>query len=395
MPLNVVMPALEMAQETGKILAWLKKEGEPVAKGEPLLEIETDKAVVEVEAQGDGILAGVCAVVGAVVPVGETIAWLLKPGEAVPAEAAKNQSGRSAVSSASGGAEERVAATTSTSASAINISPKARRLASEKGVDPARVRGSGPGGEILAADILAAAEAASASAAAPDGGAALNAVARLMAERTTQSWTTVPHFFVTREVDAGPLVEWHRQLRAAGEASGAGRLTITDLLIVFVASTLRKHPRLNSSWTGQGIAIHADVNIGVAMAVEGGVVAAVIHQADTMSLGEIGAARGELADRARSGKLRPSDIAGGTFTISNLGMHGVDSFTAILVPPQAGILAVGRIADRVAVVKGKPAVRPMLTLTLSCDHRVVDGAAAAQFMKDLAESIAEPPRRAK
>jgi pyruvate dehydrogenase E2 component (dihydrolipoamide acetyltransferase) len=205
----------------------------------------------------------------------------------------------------------------------------------------------------------------------------------------------VPQFFVTREVGAGPLVEWHRQLRAAGEAGGAARLTITDLLIVFVARTLRNHPRLNSSWTGQGIDVHADVNIGVAMAVEGGVVLAVIHKADAMSLGEIGAARGELAERARSGKLRPADIAGGTFTISNLGMYGVDSFTAIIVPPQAGILAAGRIADRVVVAQGRPAVRPMLTLTLSCDHRAVDGAEAAQFMKDLAEAIAEPPRRVK
>src|SRR5579864_8684546 len=149
MPLNVVMPALEMAQETGKILAWLKREGEPVAKGELLLEIETDKAVVEIEAPGDGVLAGVRAGVGATVPVGETIAWLLKPGEVVPAEAAKNQSGRSAVSPAGGRAVTRAAAAASSSASAVKISPKARRLAGEKGVDPARVRGSGPGGEVL------------------------------------------------------------------------------------------------------------------------------------------------------------------------------------------------------------------------------------------------------
>ena len=393
MALNVVMPALEMAQETGKILAWLKKEGEPVAKGEPLLEIETDKAVVEIEAPGDGILAGVRAGVGAVVPVGETIAWLVQPGETPPAEAAKNQSGRSAVSRyecASGrGAGCRPVAR------GAKISPKARRLAGEKGVDPGRVRGSGPGGEVLAADILAAAEASPAGAPATAAGTGkhLSAVARLMAERTTQSWTTAPHFFVTREVDARGLVELHRELRANGDSAGNGpKATITDLLILLVARTLRKHPRLNSSWTDQGIELHAEVNVSVAMAVDEGVVAAVIHKADTMGLGEISVARAELAERAQSGRLRPSDIAGGTFTISNLGMYGVDSFTAIIVPPQSAILAVGRIADRVVAEEGRAAVRPMLSLTLSCDHRAVDGAGAAQFMNGLAEAI-EAPRK--
>jgi pyruvate dehydrogenase E2 component (dihydrolipoamide acetyltransferase) len=174
------------------------------------------------------------------------------------------------------------------------------------------------------------------------------------------------------------------------EKSHGLKLTHTDLLAALVARVLRKHPRMNSSWTGEGVRGHAGINIGLAMAVDDGVVAPVIRNADLAALGEIAVQRRDLAERARSGKLRPTDIAGGTFTISNLGMFGVDAFTAIIIPPQAAILAVGAIADRVVALEGRPGVRPMMTLTLSSDHRVVDGARAAEFMRDLAEAITHP-----
>jgi pyruvate dehydrogenase E2 component (dihydrolipoamide acetyltransferase) len=255
-------------------------------------------------------------------------------------------------------------------------------------VNLGEVRGSGPGGEILASDILAAAESKpAASSAEVDSG---SAISRLMAERTTQSWTTVPHFFVVREVDAGALNEARQQFGPGIERSREVKLTHSDLLVALVARVLQRHPRMNASWTGEGVRTNADINIGLAMAVDVGVVAPVIRNADKVELGEIAVQRRELAERARSGKLRPADISSGTFTISNLGMFGVDAFTAIIIPPQAAILAVGRIADRVVPVEGHPGIRPIMTLTLSSDHRAVDGARAAEFLRDLAAAIENP-----
>jgi len=400
MAISVVMPALEMAQETGKLISWLKKEGESVTKGEPLLEVETDKAVMEIESPGDGVLAGVKVQAGTEVPVGRTIAWIVSPGEAAPADEIAAASGRkttvpalSAAPAPSAAASASQLATPAQSpAQSIKISPKARRLAGERGVNLADVRGSGPGGEILSSDILTAAESQAVASPAPVNSG--SPVSRLMAERTTQSWTTIPHFFVMREVDAGALNEARQKLGPEIEESHGVKLTHTDLLAALVARVLMKHSRMNASWTGEGVRNNAEINIGLAMAVDDGVVAPVIHNAHQTVLGEIAVQRRDLAERARGGKLRPADIAGGTFTISNLGMFGVDAFTAIIIPPQAAILAVGRIADRVVPVgagsDARPGVRPMMTLTLSSDHRVVDGARAAEFLRDLVDSIENP-----
>jgi pyruvate dehydrogenase E2 component (dihydrolipoamide acetyltransferase) len=390
MAISVVMPALEMAQETGKLLAWRKKEGERVTKGEPLLEIETDKAVVEVEAPGDGVLAGVTADVGAVIPVGETIAWLVAPGEKPPAKAVT----AAPAARASSGMERSAVTASQTSSqsatSAPQISPKARRLAKELGVDITRLRGSGPDGTITTEDVQTFSDAKSTSA--PAGAEPLSQIARLMAERTARSWTSVPHFFLVLDVDAGGLVDTSKKLGPEIEKTHGARLTITDLLVALVAKVLVKHPRMNSSWAGEGIRSNPDINISVAMAVKDGVVGAVIHKANATQLGEISVQRRDLTDRARAGRLRPSDISGGTFTISNLGMYKVDAFSAIITPPQAAILAVGSISDRVVPVDGKPGIRPMMTMTLSSDHRVVDGAKAAEFLSELAEAIREPEK---
>jgi pyruvate dehydrogenase E2 component (dihydrolipoamide acetyltransferase) len=405
MAISVVMPALEMAQETGKLVSWMKKEGEPVKKGEMLLEVETDKAVVEVEAQGDGILGGVTAKVGDVVPVGQTIAWLLKPGEAVPAPTGATQTGRTGAAAGPAAATTAVpAAAEPVSVAGARISPKARKLAREHGVDIATIKGSGPGGEILADDIMKAA-AGSAPAApslqarpaspapqappASSGPAdAVSSIGRIMAERTTQSWTTVPHFFVARDVDASALNRARQALIPGIERSHGVKVTHTDLLVAAVARALRTHPRMNGSWSNGAVTLNRDVNVALAMAVENAVVTAVIPKADTAALGDIAKRRKELAERARSGKLQPADITGATFTISNLGMFSVDAFTAIIVPPQAGILAVGAIADRVVAVDGMIGVRPMMTLTLSSDHRLIDGARAAAFLNDVVTALA-------
>lgn len=395
MAISVVMPALEMAQENGKLLAWKKKEGDHVAKGEPLLEVETDKAVVEVESPGEGILAGISAGVGAEVPVGQTIAWLVKPGEQPPAHPAPSGVSRRASSGKhSAGAGVAQAAMSAPSATP-QISPKARRLAKELGVEINGLRGTGPDGVITAEDVQARASRAKPSAspvATAAEAAPLSPVARIMAEKTAHSWTSVPHFFLSRDVDCTELLKKQAELAPAVERTPGLKLTVTDLLLLLAARVLDKHPKINSSWTGDNIHRNSEVNISLAIAVEDGVVGAVIHRASTLTLPEISTQRRDLAERARANKLRPSDIAGGTFTISNLGMFGVDSFQAIITPPQAAILAVGAIADRVVAVGGKPEVRPMLNMTLSTDHRVADGARAAEFLRDLANAISEPAR---
>jgi pyruvate dehydrogenase E2 component (dihydrolipoyllysine-residue acetyltransferase) len=388
MAISVVMPALEMAQETGRLIAWRKREGESVAKGETLLEVETDKAVMEIEAPGDGILAGVRVREGSEVPVGQTIAWIVRPGEAPPKEVSPSEIGGRTMTSpllpVSPGPTNREQPAGATP----EISPKARRLAREHGVDLGRLHGSGPGGRILAEDILAARAAQTTPV--PAGEENLSPVGRLMAERTTRSWTTVPHFYLVRDVDAGALLQARTKMAPAIEKTHGIRPTLTDLLTALVARVLRRHPRVNASWNGNRIRLNHDVNIAIAVAVDAGVVAAVIHNADRSDVAAIGRQRQQLAERARAGRLRTADVAGATFTISNLGMYNVDAFSAIITPPQAATLAVGQIADRVVPVEGQPGIRPMMTMTLSADHRVADGAKAAAFLNDLAQAIQEP-----
>ena len=393
MAVSVVMPALEMAQETGKLLAWFKKEGDSVKKGEPLLEIETDKVTVEVEAPADGVLAALKAREGTDVPVGQTIAWIVAPGETPPAESAPTVTGR-AMSASVG--QVSALPTPPPEPARIRASPKARRMAQDLGVDLSKIRGTGPDGAITGDDVQAAATrpisspAIPAAAAAPAPAASLSNIARLMAERTTQSWTTAPHFFLVREIDASPLQAARTYLGPVVERDHKVKLTHTDLLVALVARIVARHPKFNASWTGSAIQLHPEVNISLAAAVKDGVVSVVIPKADTATIGAIAARRHDLSERARAGHLRPPDVTGGTFTISNLGMFEVDAFTAIITPPQAAVLAVGAITDRVVPVDGKPAIRPMMTLTLSSDHRVVDGAQAALFLKDVIGALREP-----
>ena len=383
MAVSIVMPALEMAQETGKIISWLKKEGDSITKGDALAEIETDKVVLELEASADGVLAGVKAAPGDVVQVGKTIAWIVAPGEKPPVEAESSAPAARTMTAASPSPSIAPAAPPAPKVEA-KVSPKARRMAQELGVDLSNVVGTGPGGTISGDDVQRAAEWQKAAPPAPPDvtpapPAALSSIARLMAERTTQSWTTAPHFFLVREIDASGLV-------AAREKHGKA-ITHTDLLVALVARTLVNHPKMNASWTGSAIQLNPNVNISIAIAVKDGVVGAVIPNADRATLSDISKKRQDLAERARAGRLHPPDVTGGTFTISNLGMFGIDAFSAIITPPQAAVLAVGRIADRVVPVNGLIGIRPILTMTLSSDHRVVDGAQAAAFLKDVAEAL--------
>ena len=434
---EVIMPALGMAQDEGVLLRWLKKEGEMVEAGEPLMEVATDKVDVQVEAPASGLLTGVTAQEGDEIPVGQVIGFIAAPGEELstrPATASPSGEGADASEAAvSGSAEGRVPSPVAARMAAEHgidlagvaasggriskedvaahirsarpggrtpASSKARRLAQERGIDLATLVGNGPQGAVLAADVPLAAQvqAESPLLPAPDRVPALSPTEQtpvsrmwqIMAQRLTESWTSVPHFYLVREVHAGRLKSWRGLL--AGDAADRPRITYTDMLTKLAALALARFPRLNGGWHDGALVTNPDINIGLAMAVEDGLLVPVVHNADRLQVEEISARRMELVARANNAGLRADDFAGGTFTISNLGMYGVDAFNAIVNPPQAAILAVGRIADRVVAVDGQPAVRPMLTLTLSCDHRAVDGVGAAQFLDALVGMIEEPLR---
>ncbi|SRR5712692_394593 len=359
------MPALGMAQETGKLVRWLKHEGDQVSKGEALMEVETDKATVEVESPGSGTLSAITAAEGDDVAVGHAIAVILGPGESVPAPRRVETAPSLARSSAPPVAPMPQHMPQSARSSA---SPKARRLAEGRGVDISRVAGTGPGGAVLEEDVLQASSVARAP--------AESALWRAMAENVARSWREAPHFFVMREIDATRLVEVRGR--------HGNEVTYTDLLVKAVATALTGHPRMNG-WANE-------INVGLAVALPDGLIVPVIHSADRLSVDETAARRRELLDRVRARKLRSTDLSGGTFTLSNLGMYEIDAFTAILTEGQAGILAVGRITDRVVAHQGAPAVRPTMLMSLSCDHRRIDGARAAEFVQTLAALLEKSGR---
>jgi pyruvate dehydrogenase E2 component (dihydrolipoyllysine-residue acetyltransferase) len=376
-PTEVIMPALGLAQETGKVLRWLKAEGESVAKGEPLLEVETDKVTVEVEAPAEGILGGLRAGEGDDVPVGQAVAFVLAPGESAPEPAAVSGAPRATEAEP---AEASAEPKPGPKARRRLASPKARRLAREHGIELDSVTGSGPHGSVLAADL---------EGANGDGATTLEAgpVWQRMAERVARSWQTVPHFFLLREVDAGGLQAWRETAR---RRPGCEALTHSDLLIRICAAALREHPRVNATWRDGSVVAQDEINVGLAVATDEALVVPVIHGADSLDLPALATRRAQLVEAARAGRLAPADVQGGTFTVSNLGMYGVDAFLPVVNAPQAAILAVGRIADRVVAADGAPAVRPVMTLSLSFDHRVVDGARGAQFLDTLAALVEEP-----
>jgi pyruvate dehydrogenase E2 component (dihydrolipoamide acetyltransferase) len=275
----------------------------------------------------------------------------------------------------------------------VLASPKARRLANERGLDLKSISGTGPDGAVLAIDLPVESSSPGGRRAGDEGEfpaegetLTISRVWRLMVERLSQAWVTIPHFYLMREVNASRLVAWREKI----QINSAEKITYTDLLVRLTAVVLRKYSRLNASWQNENIVLNPDINIGLAVAVDDGLLVPVIHRADEMNLSQLASRRSEIVTRAKSNKLSLDDLSGGTLTISNLGMYGVDAFNAIVNPPQAAILAVSRITDRVVPVNGQPAVQPMLTLSLSCDHRVVDGARGAEFLQALADLIQEP-----
>jgi len=377
MATDVIMPALGMAQTTGIVVQWLKQAGEDITKGEPLLEVETDKAVVEVEAPASGTLSSISAEAGAEVPVGTVIAVILGAGE--KAGSAAHALAKAPAEETRPAGQRAVAKTPRPVESEARLkaaSPLARRLASEGGMDLTAVAGTGPDGAVQAADLPRAAVGAS--------DLEVGRTWRIMAERTAEAWAA-PHFYLRREVMAEPLLSVRTGLAEKGE-----KVTVTDLLVRLSALTLKGHPHLCSSWRQGRLVKSSRISIGVAVASEDGLTVPVLPDADRKSLAEIASWREGAVERARSHRLSPSDLEGGVFTISNLGMHGVDAFTAIINGGQASILAVGRIAERPVARDGKVFAAQTMIVTLGCDHRAVDGARGALFLKDLVAALEEP-----
>lgn len=387
MATEVIMPALSPAQETGILIEWFKEEGDLIEKGEPLMEVETDKANVEVEATTTGILANITVNLGDEIPVGKVIALILADGESVPESKKEYSSSETKVS------EEDTAQLQTTISNPLDpsanlptnkivASPKVRQYAKIEGIDLSFIKGSGPNGVILMEDVLVN----QSSTETEENDIPTSKGWRLMADRLTESWSSAPHFNLVRHLDVSNLVTYKKQV----QEKNSNRLTYTDLLIKLVSITLKEHPRINASWIDNKIVKNSEINVGLAVDFDGGLIVPVIHKTDELSLGEITNRRKDLITRTQAGKLRSGDMDRGTFTISNLGMFDVDSFNAIINPPQAAILAVGRIVDKVVPVDGLPAVRPILTLNLSFDHRVVDGVRGAEFLKTLSNLIENP-----
>ena len=386
MATEVIMPALSPAQETGILIEWFKEEGDLIEKGEPLMEVETDKANVEVEATTTGILANITVNLGDEIPVGKVIALILADGESAPESNKENSSTESKVSEDTAQLQTTISNPLDQSANLptnkIVTSPKVRQYATKKGIDLSFIKGSGPNGVILMEDVLVN----QSSTDVEENDIPTSKGWRLMADRLTESWSSAPHFNLVRHLDVSNLVTYKKQV----QEKNSNRLTYTDLLIKLVSITLKEHPRINASWIDNKIVKNSEINVGLAVDFDGGLIVPVIHKTDELSLGEITNRRKDLITRTQAGKLRSGDLDRGTFTISNLGMFDVDSFNAIINPPQAAILAVGRIVDKVVPVDGLPAVRPILTLNLSFDHRVVDGVRGAKFLKTLSNLIENP-----
>ncbi|HST17972.1 MAG TPA: dihydrolipoamide acetyltransferase family protein [Gaiellaceae bacterium] len=393
---EVKLPRLGQGMESGTVTRWLKSEGDQVEKGEPLYEIDTDKVTQEVESDFAGVLLRIALAEGEA-PVGQTIAWIGEPGEEAPAEASKPAPVSEPVPGTEvPGTEVRpVPATASTSAAAnggrIKASPLARRLARERGIDLASLRGTGPEGRIVAEDVERGAVTAPAPAAAPVPvgeveSIPLTNIRKTIARRLTAAWQA-PVFQLTRSAD---MTRANELVAKARELHPDVRVTVTDLLAKVCAVALQRHRNVNVAYTEDALLRFPTANVGIAVAAPQGLVVPVLRSVERLSLAEVAGARAEVVDRARENKLTAQDLDGGTFTISNLGMYGIEQFVAVLNPPQAAILAVGATEDRAVVVDGEVVVRPMMTMTLTVDHRAVDGADGADFLRTVKQLLEEP-----
>jgi pyruvate dehydrogenase E2 component (dihydrolipoamide acetyltransferase) len=392
---EVILPRLGQGMESGTIVRWLKSEGEPVEKGEPLFELDTDKVTQEVEAEAAGVLLKIAIAEGEV-PVGQTVAFIGAEGEDVPevAAAAPQQEETTKREQPEVAHEPPQPAEVASGNGRIKASPLARRMARERGIELSGIRGTGPDGRIVAEDVeRAEAGGPTAPATMPARVPAdevervpLSNVRKTIARRLTEAWQ-IPVFQLQASADMTRVNALVARLR---ERDPDVRVTVTDVLTRVCAQALMRHREVNAEFTEDAILLHPSANVGLAVAAPQGLVVPVIRGAERLSLTEIAGVRADLVRRAREAKLRAADLEGGTFTISNLGMYAVESFTAVLNPPQAAIVAVGATEERVVPLDGETGVRPMVTLTVTFDHRAVDGAPAAAFLQTLKESLEDP-----
>ena len=427
MATEVKLPRLGQGMESGTIVKWLKSEGDKVEKGEALYELDTDKVTQEVEAEASGVLLKI-AISSGEVEVGKTIAVIGEQGEEVeaepeepagngsaarevaedaqeegspaPAREQERERGRRASAGDMGEQVSEVRQPSGDNGGRIKASPLARRIARERGIDLSAVAGTGPDGRVVAEDVerTSASGAPAPAASAPVGVSALplegveiqqlSSMRKTIARRLTEAWQA-PVFQLSVTVDMGRALELRKRLVELQD-DGAVKPTISDLLTKVSAAALMRHRAVNALYKGDAVELYPTANIGIAVAVPNGLVVPVIQGCERKSIAEIAAARALVVERARGGKLQQSDLDGGTFTISNLGMYGIERFIAVLNPPQAAILAVGSTEDRVVAVDGQPAVRPRMEITLTCDHRAVDGATGAEFLRDLKAFLEEP-----
>ncbi|MDA0765257.1 MAG: pyruvate dehydrogenase complex dihydrolipoamide acetyltransferase [Verrucomicrobia bacterium] len=427
MPINLEMPKLSDTMTEGTVVRWLKKEGDQIEIGDEVAEIETDKATMAMEAFDEGILAKILIPEGGKAAIGSVLAVITAEGEsldaaeatpaptaAMPAAAAPAAAPSSPVSdpvpaAAAPVAPAAPAATPPASGERIKSSPLARKIAADQGVDLAGVTGTGPGGRIVKADVVAASKAGTATPAAgkpaspapapaaiaPTVGAGdqrveLSSMRRIIADRLLTSKTTIPHFYLHLEVDAAPLMAIRKQVNAQAEVTHGNKYTVNDFILKSVINALQAVPAANASFNGDHIVQFEQIGIAVAVAIDDGLVTPVVKNAAAKSLLQISKEVKDLATRARDKKLKPDEFDGGTITVSNLGAYGIESFDAIINPPQAAILSVGAILEKPVVVDGQLTIGLRMNLGLSCDHRVVDGAVGAQLLGQIKKLLENP-----
>jgi len=410
---EIIMPKMGDAMTEGKVVRWYKKAGEAVKKGEPVAEIETDKVNLDLEAESDGTLGELAAQEGQVVPVGGLLARILGAGEKEePQQQRRATDQKDSVKKTTGEYAEAIETKgprrdrsqpvehvappppAARSGSRQRSSPLARKMARELGVPLESLQGSGPQGRIIAKDVAgadvgrASARPGRALASLEDKSIPLSAMRRTIAKRLAESTGPIPHFYLTIDLDVTNLLSVRQQLMDIENT----KISVNDFIVRACALALRHHPNVNSSWGDDAIAQHGDVHVGIAVSTPEGLITPVVRNADQKSVREIGDEVRALADKAKNRKLMPNDYQGSTFTISNLGAWGIEEFTAIINPPNSAILAVGAAEARAVVIDRQIVVRDRMKVTMSCDHRVIDGAAGAEFLKTLRQFIEQPLR---
>lgn len=414
MPTEVIVPKVDMVMETGTFVEWLVKEGGQTSKGDPLFVIITEKAAIEVESPADGILAGTTAKADDVLPVTAVIGYILAPGETLPTKAAPQPAAPSSPAKVEAKVEVAATPTPSVGSDKVRATPVARRMAEELGVDLSQIPGRGPNGRVHKADVLAYQKPQAPVPTSPSVSTPvvtpqplvqsaiplpdarrkqvipIAGARKVIAERMAQSAFTAPHINLSLRVDMTEAIRLRERVLEPLQAQTGQRVSFTAILARAVAVVLPRHPYLNASLADGNIILWDDVHLGIATSVEDSLIVPVIREAQSQSLGQIVSKLADLTERGRSRRLTPAEMTGSTFTISNLGMYGIESFTAIINPPEAAILAVGSMVDTPVQLDGQIVFRPMMELTACADHRIADGATVARFLADLKAALENP-----